>query len=137
VQAIAEVRKQQPAAYMKICALLVPREMRRDLRDALRPPAKFGEAPVIDRSLKLRWPQPMLGSAIGTRHHVLMVEWRCAHAFAPAASTRSPLNVCWRLSLPQLGCCYIALGAAGRIYVISGEANARRLGFVPTPCAPH
>jgi hypothetical protein len=27
-QAIAEVRKQQPAAYMKICALLVPREMR-------------------------------------------------------------------------------------------------------------
>ena len=26
--AIAKVRKQQPAAYMKICALLVPREMR-------------------------------------------------------------------------------------------------------------
>jgi hypothetical protein len=25
--AIAKVRKQQPAAYMKICALLVPREM--------------------------------------------------------------------------------------------------------------
>jgi hypothetical protein len=27
-QAIAEVRKHQPAAYMKICALLVPREMK-------------------------------------------------------------------------------------------------------------
>jgi hypothetical protein len=27
-QAIAQVRKQQPAAYMKICALLVPREMK-------------------------------------------------------------------------------------------------------------
>ena len=27
-EAIAKVRKQQPAAYMKICALLVPREMR-------------------------------------------------------------------------------------------------------------
>jgi hypothetical protein len=27
-QAIAKVRKYQPAAYMKICALLVPREMR-------------------------------------------------------------------------------------------------------------
>src|SRR5262249_5296123 len=26
--AIAKVRKQQPAAYMKICALLVPREMK-------------------------------------------------------------------------------------------------------------
>src|SRR5262245_13723588 len=26
-EAIAKVRKQQPAAYMKICALLVPREM--------------------------------------------------------------------------------------------------------------
>jgi hypothetical protein len=26
--AIAKVRKQQPAAYMKVCALLVPREMR-------------------------------------------------------------------------------------------------------------
>jgi hypothetical protein len=26
--AIEKVRKQQPAAYMKICALLVPREMR-------------------------------------------------------------------------------------------------------------
>jgi hypothetical protein len=26
-QAIAKVRKEQPAAYMKICALLVPREM--------------------------------------------------------------------------------------------------------------
>ena len=28
--AIAKVRKQQPAAYMKICALLVPREMQID-----------------------------------------------------------------------------------------------------------
>ena len=27
-QAIAKVRKYQPAAYMKICALLVPREMK-------------------------------------------------------------------------------------------------------------
>src|SRR5262249_11619794 len=27
-EAIAKVRKYQPAAYMKICALLVPREMR-------------------------------------------------------------------------------------------------------------
>src|SRR6516165_12054462 len=27
-QAIAKVRKEQPAAYMKICALLVPREMK-------------------------------------------------------------------------------------------------------------
>jgi hypothetical protein len=27
-QAIAKVRKHQPAAYMKICALLVPREMK-------------------------------------------------------------------------------------------------------------
>src|SRR5262249_29747646 len=27
-EAIAKVRKQQPAAYMKICALLVPREMK-------------------------------------------------------------------------------------------------------------
>jgi hypothetical protein len=27
-QAIAKVRKEQPAAYIKICALLVPREMR-------------------------------------------------------------------------------------------------------------
>jgi hypothetical protein len=27
-QAIEKVRKQQPAAYMKICALLVPREMK-------------------------------------------------------------------------------------------------------------
>jgi hypothetical protein len=27
-QAIAKVRKQQPAAYMKICALLVPKEMK-------------------------------------------------------------------------------------------------------------
>src|SRR5262249_55539136 len=27
-EAIARVRKQQPAAYMKICALLVPREMK-------------------------------------------------------------------------------------------------------------
>jgi ribosomal protein S11 len=27
-EAIAEVRKHQPAAYMKICALLVPREMK-------------------------------------------------------------------------------------------------------------
>jgi hypothetical protein len=27
-EAIAKVRKQQPAAYMKICALLVPKEMR-------------------------------------------------------------------------------------------------------------
>jgi hypothetical protein len=27
-EAIAKVRQQQPAAYMKICALLVPREMR-------------------------------------------------------------------------------------------------------------
>ena len=27
-QAIAKVREQQPAAYMKICALLVPREMK-------------------------------------------------------------------------------------------------------------
>ena len=27
-QAIAKVRNQQPAAYMKICALLVPREMK-------------------------------------------------------------------------------------------------------------
>jgi hypothetical protein len=26
--AIAKVRRQQPAAYMKICALLVPREMK-------------------------------------------------------------------------------------------------------------
>jgi len=29
-QAIAKVRKYQPAAYMKICALLVPREMKLD-----------------------------------------------------------------------------------------------------------
>jgi hypothetical protein len=29
-QAIAKVRKYQPAAYMKICALLVPREMKVD-----------------------------------------------------------------------------------------------------------
>jgi len=28
LQAIEKVRKQQPAAYMKICALLVPREMK-------------------------------------------------------------------------------------------------------------
>jgi hypothetical protein len=28
--AIAKVRRQQPAAYMKICALLVPREMKVD-----------------------------------------------------------------------------------------------------------
>ena len=27
-QAIAKVRKQQPAAYMKICALLVPKQMK-------------------------------------------------------------------------------------------------------------
>src|SRR5262245_36052674 len=27
-EAIAKVRRQQPAAYMKICALLVPREMK-------------------------------------------------------------------------------------------------------------
>src|SRR5262249_30737273 len=27
-EAIAKVRKQQPAAYMKVCAMLVPREMK-------------------------------------------------------------------------------------------------------------
>src|SRR5262249_31133118 len=27
-EAIAKVRKQQPAAYLKVCALLVPREMK-------------------------------------------------------------------------------------------------------------
>jgi hypothetical protein len=34
--AIEKVRKQQPAAYMKICALLVPREMKVEHRNAIK-----------------------------------------------------------------------------------------------------
>jgi hypothetical protein len=34
--AIEKVRKQQPAAYMKICALLVPREMKVDHSNAIK-----------------------------------------------------------------------------------------------------
>jgi len=34
--AIEKVRKQQPAAYMKICALLVPREMRLEHTSAIK-----------------------------------------------------------------------------------------------------
>jgi hypothetical protein len=34
--AIEKVRKQQPAAYMKICALLVPREMKVEHRNPLK-----------------------------------------------------------------------------------------------------
>jgi hypothetical protein len=35
-QAIAKVRKEQPAAYMKICALLVPREMKVEHSNAIK-----------------------------------------------------------------------------------------------------
>jgi DNA polymerase III delta subunit len=35
-QAIEKVRKQQPAAYMKICALLVPREMKIEHSNAIK-----------------------------------------------------------------------------------------------------
>jgi 2-oxoglutarate dehydrogenase complex dehydrogenase (E1) component-like enzyme len=35
-EAIAKVRRQQPAAYMKICALLVPREMKVEHRNPLK-----------------------------------------------------------------------------------------------------
>src|SRR5262245_30428477 len=35
-QAIEKVRKQQPAAYMKICALLVPREMKVEHSNAIK-----------------------------------------------------------------------------------------------------
>jgi hypothetical protein len=35
-QAIARVRKEQPAVYMKICALLVPREMKVEHSNAIK-----------------------------------------------------------------------------------------------------
>jgi hypothetical protein len=42
--------------------------------------------------LKLRWAQPTLGSAIGTRHHVLVVERRPPIAFAQGRLRSFPIQ---------------------------------------------
>ena len=48
-QAIAKVRKEQPAAYMKICALLVPREHKVEHSN----PLKAMTTEQIERSIEL------------------------------------------------------------------------------------
>src|SRR5258707_14944478 len=49
IKAIAKVRKTQPAAYMKICALLVPREMKLEHSGGI----KAMSTEQIERSIEL------------------------------------------------------------------------------------
>jgi hypothetical protein len=88
-QAIEKVRKQQPAAYMKICALLVPREMKVEHTNAVES--------LSDEQLEqaIEAVKAMLEARAGEEAKV--IEGTAEPAALPAPE-RSPPRMHWRLS---------------------------------------
>jgi len=83
--AIEKVRKQQPAAYMKICALLVPREMKFEHSNAI----KAMSDEQIEAAIEAI--QAMLAARAGEAAKVIEGEAEVVPSL-PAPSTRTPAS---------------------------------------------